>query len=1744
VRPSYAERVAALWLRPVAGTHAAITRFTAGAARVGLPSAAAATMVADSVKASAAPGLTRAIQAATATAMPLMTATARALTVPSAPLTRVAGTLAAPAVPLVSDALRAAGTVSAPIVPTLSRAAGIAHRVGTEAARAAATVSADLGERRTRRRVWSRPGRAHVEVRGLRRTGSARRNLSQDVLAALHSIRGVRWAQINAVTAQVLVDFDEDRVGIDDLLDTIEAVEQAHGTGSDTFDWADPEHPGDDGPLYAAQAVLAADLAGLALAVPGRFVPWLRLPAAIRAPLIAVEARPRARNAIMRRFGPSGGHLMLASANAFANGASRGAATLAVDCVAHALLVGERAARRAAWARTEPVLCSADRRLPADPPAHRRRPVPVPPGPVEDAGSTISLAALGGAGTMLAWTRDPGRAAALIVATAPKAAWAGREGFATTLGIELARGGVLPLEPSALRLLDRVNAVVIDASVLCGSRPRILRALGGDGTASGGAQAWQVAGRILAAHSLDEMAGPGPWWWHGARLSRVAGWPGEGNRPRGVPDGSAPGGDVAGSSGLAVDLSDHLGRRQGRFLVGCDLHLHAEALLGAARESAEQVLLSAHASTMDLVVWADEILSGPGSLAPQIRRLQRSGHVVLAICAADAQALAAADVGVAVHAPDGNVCWSGDVICQPGLTDAWRLLRAVPYARRASERAARLSVGGSALGALVVATGQGPGRTRLGIAPVQSAALVGIAAGAVSARKVARAPSPAPVPRGDWHAMTARDVLERLGTYATPAPAIPPPAAVDGSPAHWSRQAMDSVAGLPPVRSAAQLAGAVRRELADPLTPVLALGTMASAVVGSSVDAGLVASVMVGNALIGGAQRMRVERSLGRLLMREQISARRIHWHWTGDPGHARLTGHSVVGVPRPPNERTGNGTHSPAGSAAGGRRRLIGTGDLGTSSADDDTFPGLGSAPEERIPASALVPGDIVALAGGDVVPADGRLLLADDLEVDESPLTGESLPVAKDTDPAPGVSLSERTCMVYEGSTILAGHGYAVVTATGSATEAGRAALAAGRGAPQTGIQARLAELTRISVPASGFGGLAVAGLGLLRGVPLRDAIASGVAVAVAAVPEGLPLVATVAQLAAARRLSSTGVLARSSRALEALGRVDTICFDKTGTLTQGRLTVTEVAAPDGPVAFSSRHGRHLLQVAARSSPPPGGPGRRGPPHATDRAVTESARERAGVDRAWHPAQELAFEASRGYSAMLGRNGGRTTLAVKGAPEVVLPRCAAVADRAQVRAEPMTADRRRVAEAVVEDLAAQGLRVLAVAETMLPGEPGHYHLTRMGNGAVPTGNGATGAARGHGDAGGSPGTRDGLRGGRVDGANGRRDSPDEIVTGLTLTGFVAIADTVRPTARAAVQRLADARVRVIMITGDHPATARAIAHDLGIPQAHRVLTGADLSSMPETARAAAIGAATVFARVSPEQKVRVIESLQRSGHVVAMAGDGVNDAAAIRLADVGIGVAARGSTSARSAADLILSGSDPLSILDALVEGRALWARVKEAVSILVGGNAGEVAFTLLGTAITGRAPLSTRQLLLVNMLTDMLPALAVALGPARATRNGDSPLISAGPMGRFLAPDLSRSLAVRGGATALGATVAWQAGRMTGRRRRSSTMALTTLVLTQLGQTLLTEGGRSPLTISTSVLSAGALAVMVETPGVSQFFGCTPLGPAAWSMVGGSAGVATLAAALAPQLLRPGSAGGDDESGRQAAATPAPE
>ena len=1070
--------------------------------------------------------------------------------------------------------------------------------------------------------------------------------------------------------------------------------------------------------------------------------------------------------------------------------------------------------------------------------------------------------------------------------------------------------------------------------------------------------------------------------------------------------------------GLSPRLLTEDGVPVGEVLVGTELDGLADAVLSAAQAAGLRLVLTADAAAPELIGRADEVLDGSSALRAEVRRLQAEGGVV-AVVASDEEALAAADLGLGVIPPRGRVPWAADLLMGPGLSDVPRLLSAVPRARAVSSRGVTSAAAATFLGALIAAVGR-PGRTSRAVLPVTGAAAVALLTGTVSARRVSRQPPPTPVLHTPWHSLEADEVLGRL-----PEPA---PGVISATP----RSAWQAL--LAPVSA---LAGTVSAELADPLTPVLGTGAAASAVIGSPTDALLVGGVLAANALISATQRLRADRALGQLLAGQALPARR-------------------VGPASPPVE----------GAAVSDARRMR------------HAIEGAAST----VPATALRIGHVIALEPGDVVPADARLLWADALEVDEATLTGESTAVEKDAHATPGAELADRTGMVYEGTTVLAGTGRAVVVATGEATEAGRALALAGRAGAPAGMQARLEELTRRGLPLTMLGGAAVAGLALLRGQSLRGAVASGVSVAVAAVPEGLPLVATVAQLGAARRLSARGVLVRSARTVEALGRVDTVCFDKTGTLTEGRLRLARVAGPEQQWAPDAPEGRRVLRAAARACPLPQPD--RPLAHATDQAIIDAARNllEAGDRENWEELSELPFHSDRGFSAALGRTGGSVRLVVKGAPEVLLPRCTHQRDGDGKR--PLDRRGRERAVQTVHALAADGLRVLAVAR-------------RNVSDVLPAATGAAAAA-----------------------------DPEDLTEDLTLLGFVALADIPRPEAASTVAALQKAGLSTVMITGDHPITAKAIAAGLGIPS-HRVVTGPELAGLDEAGRARLVTEASVFARVSPEQKLRIIAALQRAGRVVAMTGDGANDAAAIRLADVGIGMAAHGSTSARAAADLVLTHPDLSLLLDALVEGRAMWGRVGDAVAILLGGNAGEVGFTLVGTALAGSAPIGTRQFLLVNMLTDLLPSMAIALAPSPQAPADRRALLSGGAPS--LGRPLLRDIAVRGVATGAGSLVAWQIGRVTGTRRRASTMALAALVGTQLGQTLLV-GARNPLVLATGLGSTALLGAIIQTPGVSQFFGCTPLDPLAWLTVAGCAGGTTLLAAAAGRLLpAPEPAGG---------------
>jgi cation-transporting P-type ATPase I len=727
----------------------------------------------------------------------------------------------------------------------------------------------------------------------------------------------------------------------------------------------------------------------------------------------------------------------------------------------------------------------------------------------------------------------------------------------------------------------------------------------------------------------------------------------------------------------------------------------------------------------------------------------------------------------------------------------------------------------------------------------------------------------------------------------------------------------------------------------------------------------------------------------------------------------------------------------------------------------------------EQVVVAGELVPGDIVAVGPGDVVAADCRVLEAHGLEADESSLTGESLPVAKTEAPVIAAAIAERRSMLYEGTTVAAGRGLAVVVAVGADTEVGRGMALARENPPDTGVEAQLSKLTRNALPLAAGSAVAVVAAGLAHRVPMTETAATAANLAVASVPEGLPFLVSAAQLAAARRLAGTGALVRNPRTIEALGRVDVLCFDKTGTLTEGRLELAGVGTVERYATAAAGLEPVLgevLSAALRATPPP----RDGAAIQTDQAVLEGA-ERAGAGVAtgapdWRCEASLPFEPSRGYHATVGASGGRRLLSVKGAPERILPRCG----RQRVGAEDRPVDQAGRDEllALLERHAGAGHRVLAIAERDWPGST----------------------------------------------------VADEDVDDLTFLGFVALADSVRESATPAVQRIRAAGVHTVMITGDHPATAEAVAATIADDdREQRVVTGAELDRLDSDALADLLMRTDVVARCTPSHKVRIIQALQAQGHAVAMTGDGANDAPAIRLADVGIALGHRGTPAASAAADLVVTDDRLETIIAALVEGRAMWSSVRQALGILVGGNLGEIVFNVLSAAISGRSPLTSRQLLLVNLLTDLAPAMAIAVRPPGKAVAAD--LLADGP---DVALDklLTQELSLRATSTVLGATAGWTLGRLTG-ARRAGTVALAALVGTQLGQTLM-AGGANPATLAAIAASAAALVLVVQTPGLSQFFGCVPLGPVGWTIALGSATGATLGNAALTRLL-----GGEEQA-----------
>jgi len=717
-------------------------------------------------------------------------------------------------------------------------------------------------------------------------------------------------------------------------------------------------------------------------------------------------------------------------------------------------------------------------------------------------------------------------------------------------------------------------------------------------------------------------------------------------------------------------------------------------------------------------------------------------------------------------------------------------------------------------------------------------------------------------------------------------------------------------------------------------------------------------------------------------------------------------------------------------------------------------------------VAAPEIVPGELVALAQGDLVTADLRLLDVHGLRINEAALTGESEPAEKTVDPLPGLGadeLADQRNMAFAGTAVTSGRATGVAVATGMDTALGHVAeLVQRSGSDTTPLQRRLARLGAELAALALIVCALVFTMGLLRGEALDVMFLTAVSLAVAAIPEGLPAVITIALALGAHRMAARHALVRRLPAVETLGSVTTICSDKTGTLTENRMLVERAWIPTGAVSV----GGHGYQPAGSIEPVTGARSLAGPELRLDAlaraaalcndatlvppvsaredwSITGDPTEGAllafagkcdldlGEVRAAFPRlAELSFEAARQRMTTLHRDGAGVLAITKGAPEAVIPRLA-TADAAAGREALSAAER----------LADDGYRVLAVAERSLA------------------------------------------------------EVPDPLETAeqeLRLLGLVAMADPPRATAAPAIAACRAAGITPVMISGDHLLTAGAIARRLGILDEGRIaITGRELAAMTPDELDEAADRIAVYARTGPDQKVAIVESMRRRGAVVAMTGDGVNDAPALRLADIGVAMGITGSEVSKEASDMILADDDFATIVSAVQEGRRIYDNIRRFLRYLLTTNSAEVwvmAFApLLGLPI----PLIAVQILWINLVTDGLPALALGVEPVHASAMRRPPR----PQSESILGDGLWQQAVRVGLLMAGVTLVVQALALNS-GWAWQTMVFTTLALLQLGNAVAVRsttdsairlGVRTnlPLAIAVTIGAVLQLALVYVTP-----------------------------------------------------------
>lgn len=723
-----------------------------------------------------------------------------------------------------------------------------------------------------------------------------------------------------------------------------------------------------------------------------------------------------------------------------------------------------------------------------------------------------------------------------------------------------------------------------------------------------------------------------------------------------------------------------------------------------------------------------------------------------------------------------------------------------------------------------------------------------------------------------WHAISAGEALKRLGGAAE--------GLEDGEAA---ARLLRHGPNTPPQSRREALTAVVLRQLASPLIYILLFAALISALLGHWSDFGFILAVIVADATLGAILEWNAEMSAEALRSRVRVKAAVIR----------------------------------------SGRR--------------------------QELDAAELVPGDIVILQSGAAVPADVRLISAADLTIDESLLTGEAAAVRKDAGTAvgPEAPVGDRRTMAYAGTMVVYGRGAGVVSATGARTEIGAiAGMLAGAGG-EAPLLLRMRKFTnRLAVVTLSLVFI-LAAAQVARGDPLFDILLFTIALAVSAIPEGLPVAITAALGVASSRMGKRGVIVRRLPAVEALGSCTLIATDKTGTLTVNRLTVKRLALANGAVFEVGGEGLELEGAIAPNDARGDAQDAQSLPDL--RALAEAAiltneaelndqngvieaqgdavdvaflvlAAKAGIDRGalkarWEKRAGVEYEPKRGFSASLHVAEGKGRIAVKGAPEKVLPMCANVEG----------------AERMVRELARGGYRVLAVAEADVPA--GHA-------------------------------------------------LSEETPGNLRLLGLAGLIDPLRDEAPRAVAEARAAGVDVRMITGDHPETALAIARMLEPDEPQHVVTGAELAKLSGEALAAAVRDATVFARVEPAQKNLIVRALQAGGHFVAVTGDGVNDAPALKAAQVGVAMGRGGTDVARAAADLIITDDNFASIVAGVEEGRAAYANIRKVTWLLLSTGIGEIALFALAILAGAPLPLAAVQVLWLNLVHEGVQDVAISL------------------------------------------------------------------------------------------------------------------------------------------------------------------